>query len=538
MDPHTQFDDLARRKLDELHVPFEEGHWEAAQQLLQERRRRGLSGRWWSVLALLLLFGGGIAWWALRHTPGPYAEVHDTPSTTPLASATASHAQTTPAQPLDARTAVHSASEDVPSLAAAVHHATRTPTPTLQGTDLHPRSDRAIARDGALHRTSSAPLTAASAPTPLAGATPIPASETPASYTHAALAPANADKSETIAAMAHTGAATEASDPLPEDVAFAPAPLEAMEPAAPTAATPSAPTHAPMNPTADEAVAAALESPSDSTAQDEVAAQLDPLLADAVPRTSPWELGILAGPGRSTSRYAGGFSEAWQDGLTPERTVWLGAEAMRMGRHFGWGTGLHYGSYRERLSAQELSSTSTAVRRSWSLVPVDTNILVVGDTVVVNGQTYYAGQTVATTINVLTSDYDTTFTTTLRRAARQSSNRVSYLEVPLLLDAHLVQGRWHLGVRGGPTIGLLTGRRGSLPNSNNDGYTDLGDAAFREVVFGWTARAYLRYRFNAGWSVGVEPMLRGQFGNALQQDDLSRRSSALGGVVSLSYRLK
>jgi hypothetical protein len=139
-------------------------------------------------------------------------------------------------------------------------------------------------------------------------------------------------------------------------------------------------------------------------------------------------------------------------------------------------------------------------------------------------------------VYVLAPDADTSSTTTLVREGRTLVNRVSYFEVPLLLDAHLVQGRWHLGLRGGPTVGLLSGRRGAAPIG--DGYTDFGDMAFRQVLFGWTARAYLRYRFTAGWSLGVEPMLRGQFGNALQGDDLTRRSTAVGGLVSLSYRLK
>jgi hypothetical protein len=124
------------------------------------------------------------------------------------------------------------------------------------------------------------------------------------------------------------------------------------------------------------------------------------------------------------------------------------------------------------------------------------------------------------------------------REARRTTNRVSYLEVPLLLDAHVVQGRWHLGLRGGPTLGLLSGRRGSLPGPGGEGYTELGQQAFRDVLFGWTARAYVRYRFNTGWSLGVEPMLRGQFGNGLESDALSRSSSAAGVMMSVSYRMR
>ncbi|MEX1132537.1 MAG: hypothetical protein WEC15_04865, partial [Flavobacteriales bacterium] len=117
-------------------------------------------------------------------------------------------------------------------------------------------------------------------------------------------------------------------------------------------------------------------------------------------------------------------------------------------------------------------------------------------------------------------------------------NRVSYVEIPLLLDAHLMQGRWSVGLRGGPTLGILTGRRGALPNSSNDGYTEFSDQAFRELMLGYTARAYIRYRWNAAWSIGLEPAIRGQLINSLDNGPLDRRSSAFGGMLSLSYRLR
>lgn len=61
---------------------------------------------------------------------------------------------------------------------------------------------------------------------------------------------------------------------------------------------------------------------------------------------------------------------------------------------------------------------------------------------------------------------------------------------------------------------------------------------FREVIFGYSARAYVRYRFNAAWSVGIEPAVRGQLMNSLGSGDLVRKASAKGMMLSLSYRLR
>lgn len=539
MDPHTHFDDLARRKLEELHVPFEEGHWEAAQQLLQERRRRGLFGRW-SLLALLLLFGGGIAWWAMRHTPGTSTTEPATHALTPAATGSNPALHAPEATAADARSNGRAASDQTPGAlahASAAPAATDNPVATALPVK-HPASNTGANRNAPhhsnVHRTHPEKGTI---PAALGMATVQPGESIAAPF----LAPAERVTSEPVEPKA------EAADRPPTPASSAALAVEAafvqeveqepqwkeLEPPAPSHSVVAVPDE--VAPRTAEAEPATLP---DAAEEDASAPVLDPVLDGTAPAARSWEFGVLAGPARSNSIYAGGSSAAWQEGLSPERTAWYGVEAMHMGRNLGWGVGLHYGSYRERLAVPELSTTTTEVDRFWFLTPVDTNILVIADTVVVNGQTYFAGQTMPATINVLTSGTDTTITTTLRRVARQSSNRVSYLEVPLLLDAHLVQGRWNLGVRGGPTVGLLSGRRGSLPNSTNDGYIDLGEEAFREMVFGWTARAYVRYRFNAGWSVGVEPMLRGQFGNTLQRDDLTRRSSAIGGVVSLSYRLK
>ncbi|MBP6312318.1 MAG: hypothetical protein KA408_08635 [Flavobacteriales bacterium] len=253
---------------------------------------------------------------------------------------------------------------------------------------------------------------------------------------------------------------------------------------------------------------------------------------------SPWEVSVLGGAMRTNTRYTGANSDTWNTAVQQQWSMNAGMEIMHIGRNFGLGAGLHYGTYSERISAKALDNTSFNVINFWYLVPVDTTILTITGTTTVDSIDYFTGISIDTTINVITRGSDSTAVTEHIRDAREIVNKVSYLEIPLLVDGHLVQGRWSLGVRGGPTIGLLTGRRGSLPNESGNGYTDFTDQPFREVVFGWTARAYVRYRFNAAWSIGVEPMMRGQFNNTLGNGDLSRRSSAFGCQLSLSYRLR
>lgn len=275
--------------------------------------------------------------------------------------------------------------------------------------------------------------------------------------------------------------------------------------------------------------------PSNSVATPLLPASLPPL----IPERAPWEISLLGGIFSSNSTFTGGNSADWSNDVGRMTTGGAAAEVMHMGRHFGLGIGLHYGTYAERITLGELSSTTTTIDNFWFLVPVDTTLLFISDTINAGtDSSYYVGQAVPTTINVLAEGADTTSTTTVTRQARELVNRTSYLEIPLLFDVHLVQGPWSLGLRAGPTVGFLTGRTGALPNAANDGYTEFGDQAFREVMVGYTARAYIRYRWNDAWSIGLEPALRGQLMNSLGEGAIDRRSTALGGMISLSYRLR
>lgn len=245
----------------------------------------------------------------------------------------------------------------------------------------------------------------------------------------------------------------------------------------------------------------------------------------------------MSGLFSSSTKYSGSNSKDWNAGIGKKNSIGIGAELMNMGRNFGIGTGLHYSTYAEQLSVGAFDRSTATLHNFWFLMAVDTMVLVITDTIAGDPPTY-TGTSTNTTVNVLTQGTDTTITTERTREARTQLNRASYLEIPLLLDAHLTQGRWSFGLRGGPTLGLLTGRRGAVPAPDSEGYVSFTDEPFRQLVFGYTARAYVRFRFNAAWSIGIEPAMRGQLMNSLGSGELSRRASATGVMLSLSYRLR
>lgn len=209
---------------------------------------------------------------------------------------------------------------------------------------------------------------------------------------------------------------------------------------------------------------------------------------------------------------------------------------MRMGRHLGIGSGLHYTNYREHMTTSAAFRTDEHAHQYYYITTQDTTLLMITDTVLVNGQPYYVGQSVTTTLQVLQQGTETNVITTRTREARDRVNLTSYLEIPLLLDAHITQGPWRLGLRGGPTAGILTYKAGHLPSAEA-GYLGFQDQQFRSIVLGYTARAYVLHEIAPGWWAGLEPMARGQLFNALESDQLSRKAFGWGGMIGIHYRL-
>jgi hypothetical protein len=274
-----------------------------------------------------------------------------------------------------------------------------------------------------------------------------------------------------------------------------------------------------------------------TTPQDSAAsASAGPVAPPVIPDASPWELTAWGGVMRARTTYSGA-EVPWPGTIADANAPAFGAEVMHMGRNLGLGAGLHYITYAERYQQPELSTEVTAIDPVYTVIPIDTSLLVVTGTVMQNGQLFYITETVDTTLYVLDIGADTTITRVQLQEGIDRVNHVSYLELPLILDGHVDAGHWRFGLRGGPTVGMLTGRRGSVPVTDPTGSIELSDQPFREYMFGWTVRAYIRYKLSDRWWLGIEPMMRGQLMNAYSTGDLSRKSSGLGVGFSVSYRL-
>lgn len=542
MNTPDNFDELSRRKLAEREFPFEEAHWIDVQRALESGRKR--KAAWWPWAAGALLLIGVGAWWAVNTTDDKVYTAQLPASETTSTTTTTSVEQTTSTAPAELADGPIPTTSVVQGIASAEEVSAKTQGASsdvernlpLKASSSHPGGERDMSEVRTAEREHPSP--------------PAPASTTPGTHVTMSAVPGSipiaAAGEITVAATTGSMASTDTlagttsiaeHDAKAENDEKAASHRQVEEPISVGQTTVVAKEATTLTNGKEPAPAQAVEASVPTTA-DSSLASTEPITLPQPTSTVRWEISALGGALSTGSAYAGGNTVEWTNALSNGTTATFGAEIMRMGRNTGIGAGIQYTTYADRFNEADRFRTDIDYRNYYFLTTVDTTVTIVVGIDTVGGDTSYITQQVTTSVAVLDSGVDTVSNTTLTSEARNHVNMVSYVEIPLFFDAHLTQGRWNLGVRGGPFLGVLTGRRGALPNAAWDGYMDLSDQQFRSLVFGYTARVYVRYRFNAAWSLGLEPCIRGQLIDAHGSGEVTRRSTGVGALLSLSYVLR
>ncbi|MEZ4756193.1 MAG: hypothetical protein R2817_05145 [Flavobacteriales bacterium] len=581
MNLENEFDELARRKLEERNIPFREGDWLQAQELLARQQRKSV--RIWPWMLGLLLVTGSTAWWlsneqdatTATHTAAnapaagapsdvqaPSVQESENASTEPLSVPQQHSSTTTTGSPSNTGTTAvgtHTVSVQ-PSTDGTAPKPVRTDTKrtsTASSAATQPSSSARTSIDppndvGTIaQNVRTAPRTSNTASAlpsnsdvngnegPSVPAT-TPPMNSPADPT--AAADQDADQAGMISEPSISSDRSSGSDPSSNGTGGTVDTGTTITQPTITASQPSEPPVLPaMTPAPYGADSLLATAPSDSasTPNDSLAGNPPPPLPLQVPTVgSPWEISALAGLRTTNANYRGMDVQPGELRITGQYNPLFGLEAMHTGRNLSLGAGILYGTWSEQVDVAALDRTRTTIRPYWMLVPVDTTLLIITDTLFQGTDSIsFVGNSVPSTVNVLQRTADTTTVSERLREARTVTVRTSYLEVAPLIDVHVTQARWTLGVRGGPTVGLLSGRRGELPGPGDDGTAPFREVAFREVMLGYQARAYVRYRWNAAWSIGLEPMIGGTLLNTFDESGLERRTAGHGVLMSLTYRL-
>ncbi len=556
MNRNEAFDESARRKLEERSFPYDEANWNAMQRLLrsEKRHRRGASVRRFTA-ALILLLAGIAAWLLIDRRPAPLAESRAIEATTigPEKPGVVGPAMVRPAGPeggsVPADGPAPNADQNVtgpsvpvvpavPGTASTVDAARNSPRPEPDARTAMtrermptPASLAVLVREGS---ADDAPVETSVERT--GGSGPDEQRIAAARDDQRPTTIGQGDGTVTISEMGTAPPSrTEATGAAEPTLDVRPA---AVDQSTSTQAGPSTATAAPdaVPSTAGPRTSTTITAdqppiPSDSTAP-------APTTSAFVPPARWVELSALGGVMWTNTTYGGSAAGAFDGSITESTSPSLGLEWMHLRENWGYGIGLHAIRYAEKLSLDEQTSPHTELFYTHTFNPVDTTVLIVIDTVVVDSTTYYVTQGVNTTIYVMDTQVDSTTTTIVTREALERTNRVSYLEIPLLGDVHTAGARWRLGLRAGPTIGIMTSRQGALPVGPGGSLVALEDQPLTSVTIGYVARPYLRYMTSKGWSFGLEPCLRGQLFDTHEDGDLSRRSNAMGLMLGVGYRIE
>jgi hypothetical protein len=545
------FDELARHKLAERDFVFDPSHWTDMERLLAERDRKPKA--WWPWMAAGVLLVGGAALWAGMNGKGasvpvpngPVAERVERSTTTAAPVPTAEVPAPAEAPPVAAEPPQVNSASPITGTGVAEAKAPRERMPTAGRNGLartqteraHPervREDVATrfptntvdpGSDPATTVTVTGSTLAADLPTLSTteqGNGSSGSTTAPAPSTVPVTAPSDGSG---IKATDGAEQAVSTADPGQQIVTE-----PVQEPSESTVPTPPEPSTIATDPNTSRT-----ETTPPSTVEPDPAPPAPPAWLAV---QTPFELSVLGGAFSTTSTYGGSGTETWEASTERQNNMGFGIEGTwNIGSHFGLGTGAHFSSYQERLLTEELSRTDRILTNSYFWIPYDTLVLTVTGSDTIGATVVYTTELVPMTLYELGHTTDTTYHMTVLRERRTVTNTVNYVEIPLLLDVHTSCGRWVFGVRGGPTFGLLTSKQGSIPGEGETGYTDLNERTFRSMTLGCTGRAYARYRLSSAWSIGLEPTWRQQLGNALGDADVQRRGSAVGGYLSVSYRI-
>lgn len=542
MSDPREFDELARRKLAERQFAFKEGDWADMQRLINDQGRKRRLG-WWTLAAVLLVATPAV-WWTLREEPAPIAtpssataEVREVAVNGTAPQAVASTPSTTEVTD----TKINDHLPEVLAPATAVASAESVPAQQVRArTAAEPQH-----REPAKRNTPNTPIVMAGTGAS-SGEVHVNTSNTSATVEVWTGTPTQEQATAGTEAQAHSGDADEVTRPATvhtsevartNDMAAMPSASSSSATSTP-AISPSAQNTPVVQPSKAEAPASADSTTTATTVQDSSLVPPAPSATQWIAASgSHFEFSLLGGMSLSASRYSGMSAETWRTENSGQWSPSFGVEAMRMNAHFGYGLGIHRTRYEEELRAQQITRTDDIYTTTYMLMPVQITTPVVIDTIQQGGVDYFVTTPTTVTVNQLISNTDTSQQNVVLREARTTLNRVEYWEVPLLVDLHTAKGRWSFGVRGGPSIGFLSVRSGVVPNAEGDGYSDLGGSTYRSTLFGYQARIYARYRLSQRWSIGLEPAVRGQFGNAFEGRAPVRRNMAVGGWFSLTFRL-
>lgn len=112
-------------------------------------------------------------------------------------------------------------------------------------------------------------------------------------------------------------------------------------------------------------------------------------------------------------------------------------------------------------------------------------------------------------------------------------NKISYIEIPILLGYQFKAGNWRLGLSTGPSIGLLNSAVITYPNYDLTTSETKPVTYFKNSYFNWIAKPSVTYMFTDNIGFGINGMFRWNLGSIAEDADIQQQNSGYGIQVGL-----
>ena len=116
------------------------------------------------------------------------------------------------------------------------------------------------------------------------------------------------------------------------------------------------------------------------------------------------------------------------------------------------------------------------------------------------------------------------------------TNKISYVEFPLLIGYQFHTGKWLFGLQTGPAFALTNSVAVTYPNDSLSGTEDISLNYFKQSNFNWIAKPSIQYMLTDQIGLGLNGLMRWNLGSVNSDETIDQQFTGYG--VQLGLRIE
>ncbi len=116
------------------------------------------------------------------------------------------------------------------------------------------------------------------------------------------------------------------------------------------------------------------------------------------------------------------------------------------------------------------------------------------------------------------------------------TNKISYLEFPLLVGYQYHAGNWVFALQTGPALALTNSVSVTYPNDSVSGFEEISLSYFKQSNFNWIAKPSIQYMITDQIGLGLNGLMRWNLGSVNSDATIDQRFTGYG--VQLGLRIE